>query len=335
MVDSVTRKYKTSGGAEAIESLVVRTLLPPPVGVGEMLPSYSLPDLSGNLVDLSSLKGRRRIVLLWDPECSYCKSVTEEVKAWERRPSEDAPELVIISSGSPEKVQALGFRSRVLLDPHFAVGTLLKAKGTPSAVVVDEEGRVASEVGAGIAGVFDLLGAVPYVPVSEEAVDAILKLAGTEKKDVVYDLGCGDGRIVIRAAKKFGAQAVGLDINPDLIREAREKAKKARVEHRVQFEERDALEAEIGDATVVTLYLLPRLLHPLASKLNRALKPGTRVVSCDFPPGRLGAGSGRQRGRIHAVPLYNPRAVLSDHPMLQASRGADERRSGVGVSDYR
>src|SRR5437588_6581134 len=98
---------------------------------------------------------------------------------------------------------------------------------------------------------------VPYVPTTEEAVKAMLKLADVKKSDVVYDLGCGDGRIVITAAKLYGARGVGVDINPDRVREARLNAKQAGVENLVKFVEADLFDADIKEASVVTLYLLP------------------------------------------------------------------------------
>src|SRR5580704_1838769 len=98
---------------------------------------------------------------------------------------------------------------------------------------------------------------VPYVPTTEVAVEAMLKLADVKKADVVYDLGCGDGRIVIAAAKNVGARGVGIDINPARIGEAKENAKKAGVENLVRFEENDLFQADIHEASVVTLFLLP------------------------------------------------------------------------------
>ena len=126
---------------------------------------------------------------------------------------------------------------------------------------------------------------VPYVPTTEKAVAEMLKLAGVKKTDVVYDLGCGDGRIVIAAAKNYGARGVGIDINPERIKEARENAKKAGVENLVTFQEKDLFEAEIADATVVTLFLLPQINLKLMPKLLKDLKPGTRVVSNTFDMG--------------------------------------------------
>jgi len=126
---------------------------------------------------------------------------------------------------------------------------------------------------------------VVYVPTTEPAVQAMLKLAGVKKTDVVYDLGCGDGRIVIAAAKEYGAHGVGIDINPVRISEAKENAKKAGVEHLVRFEENDLFEADIHEATVVTLFLLPTLNVKLRPKLMADLKPGTRIVSNTFDMG--------------------------------------------------
>lgn len=125
---------------------------------------------------------------------------------------------------------------------------------------------------------------VPYVPTTEPAVQAMMKLAGVKKGDVLYDLGCGDGRIVIAAAK-LGARAVGVDINPVRIAEARENAKKAGVEELVRFEENDLFEADIHEATVVSLFLLPNINLKLKPKLMKDLKPGTRIVSNTFDMG--------------------------------------------------
>jgi len=113
----------------------------------------------------------------------------------------------------------------------------------------------------------------------------MLKLANVTKSDVVYDLGCGDGRIVITAAKKYGARGVGIDINPERIKDARENAKKAGVEDLVRFEENDLFVADIKPATVVTLFLLPQVNLKLKPKLLSDLKPGTRVVSNTFDMG--------------------------------------------------
>jgi len=126
---------------------------------------------------------------------------------------------------------------------------------------------------------------VPFVPTPEKVVAEMLKMAQVSKDDVLYDLGCGDGRIVITAAKQFGCRGVGIDIDPRRIRESQQNAAKAGVTDRVQFFQMDLFEAEISEATVVTLYLLSEVNLRLRPKLLRELKPGTRVVSHEFSMG--------------------------------------------------
>lgn len=126
---------------------------------------------------------------------------------------------------------------------------------------------------------------VPYVPTVPEVVKAMLDLAQVSKNDTVYDLGCGDGRIVIAAAKEYGARGVGVDINPERIAEAQANAKSAGMGDRVKFVEGDLFDANIRDATVVTLYLLPGINLKLRPKLLKDLKPGTRIVSHSFDMG--------------------------------------------------
>jgi SAM-dependent methyltransferase len=123
---------------------------------------------------------------------------------------------------------------------------------------------------------------VQYVPTPYNVVDEMLRLTAVTKDDVVYDLGCGDGRLVITAAKRFGARGVGIDIDPQRISESRNNARQAGVADRVQFLEQDLFETDIRQASVVTLYLLPKLNVQLRPKLLRDLQPGTRVVSHDF-----------------------------------------------------
>ncbi|MBD1879706.1 class I SAM-dependent methyltransferase [Trichocoleus sp. DQ-A2] len=123
---------------------------------------------------------------------------------------------------------------------------------------------------------------VPYVPTPNEVVTAMLKMASVTQDDVVYDLGSGDGRLVIAAAKEFGAKGVGFEINPRLIQESNEKARLASVSDRVKFVEQDLFQTDLSEATVVTLYLLPKVNVQLRPKLLRELKPGTPVVSHQF-----------------------------------------------------
>ena len=123
---------------------------------------------------------------------------------------------------------------------------------------------------------------VPYVPTPPEVVAAMLKLGGVGKDDFVIDLGCGDGRIVVAAAKQFGAHALGIDIDPERIKEARENAQKEGVTDLVEFRQADLFDTDLRKATVVTLYLLPSVNMKLRPKLWRELKPGSRVVSHSF-----------------------------------------------------
>lgn len=125
---------------------------------------------------------------------------------------------------------------------------------------------------------------VPYVPTPEAVVQRMLELAKVSKNDLIYDLGSGDGRIVITAAKQYGAQGIGVDIDPDRIREANENARKAGVIDRVQFLQQDLFKTDISKATVVTLYLLPEVNLKLRPTLLK-LKPGTRIVSHAFDMG--------------------------------------------------
>ena len=126
---------------------------------------------------------------------------------------------------------------------------------------------------------------IHWVPTPPAVVDAMLKLADVKASDVVYDLGCGDGIIVTTAAQKYGARAVGIDIDPQRVKEATERAQKMGVSDKVKIVQGDLFEADIKDATVVTLYLLTSLNQKLMPKLKKELKPGTRVVSQSFNMG--------------------------------------------------
>jgi trans-aconitate methyltransferase len=126
---------------------------------------------------------------------------------------------------------------------------------------------------------------VIYVPTPYDVVDEMLRLAGVGKGDVLYDLGSGDGRIPIAAAKKFGIRATGIDIDPELVRQAEDNAKNAGVSGLVQFRQEDLFKTDFSDATVVTLYLQPHLNLKLRPRLWAELKPGTRIVSHQFDMG--------------------------------------------------
>ena len=139
---------------------------------------------------------------------------------------------------------------------------------------------------AGLANAQDLESKkiVPFVPTPQEVVDKMIELAGVKKGDVVYDLGSGDGRIVITAAKK-GARAVGFDVDGDLVKESRENIRKADLEKSAEIKQQDILTVDLSPATVVTMYLLPDVNLKLKPNLLKQLKPGSRVVSHAFDMG--------------------------------------------------
>jgi SAM-dependent methyltransferase len=123
---------------------------------------------------------------------------------------------------------------------------------------------------------------VAFVPTPPEVVTAMLELAGVEAGDVIYDLGSGDGRLVIEAARRYGVQGVGIDIDPERVKEATENARRAGVADKVTFVQGDLFDADVSRATVVTLFLLPALNVKLQPKLLQQLKPGARIVSHAF-----------------------------------------------------
>jgi predicted O-methyltransferase YrrM len=126
---------------------------------------------------------------------------------------------------------------------------------------------------------------VPYVPTPNEVVDRMLQLANVTGDDTLYDLGSGDGRIIITAAQRYGTRGTGIDINPELVQQSQANAQSANVADRVEFVQQDLFQTDLSNATVVTLYLLPDINLKLRPKLLRELKPGTRIVSHDFDMG--------------------------------------------------
>ncbi|OGQ84565.1 MAG: hypothetical protein A3F90_02880 [Deltaproteobacteria bacterium RIFCSPLOWO2_12_FULL_60_19] len=126
---------------------------------------------------------------------------------------------------------------------------------------------------------------VPYVPTPQEVVDRMLELAQVKKGDVVYDLGSGDGRIVVTAAKKYGVKAIGFEIDPERIRESHENIRKAGVGHLVEIRQQDIRTVDLSPASVLTMYLLPEVNLMLRPNIWSQMKPGSRVVSHDFDMG--------------------------------------------------
>jgi len=126
-------------------------------------------------------------------------------------------------------------------------------------------------------------GEVPFVRSTPEVIDRMLELAQVKPGDLVYDIGSGDGAIIIRAAKRYGVKGVGIEIDQDLVAKAQRNALREKVEHLVEFRVQDAFTADVSPATVVTLYMLPEFNAKLRPILERQLKPGTRVVCHDYP----------------------------------------------------
>jgi tRNA G37 N-methylase Trm5 len=152
---------------------------------------------------------------------------------------------------------------------------------------------------------FNIAGAqqpdVVFVPTPQEVVDKMLAMAKVGKGDVLYDLGSGDGRIPVTAAKRFGIRAVGIDIDPQRISEADENARRNGVSHLVQFKREDLFKTKFSDATVVTLYLLPDLNVKLRPRLLSELKPGTRIVSHQFG---MGTWQPEQKVELNGRTIY-------------------------------
>lgn len=145
---------------------------------------------------------------------------------------------------------------------------------------------------------------VPYVPTPEDVVSEMLRVAVVTQKDVVYDLGSGDGRVVIAAARDFGARGVGLEIDRHLVAESQNNAREAGVAHLVEIVHADLFRTDLSPATVVTFYLLPSVAEALRPKLLRELAPGTRVVSHNYG---MGDWEPRQSVRVderHVVHLW-------------------------------
>ena len=166
--------------------------------------------------------------------------------------------------------------------PCFLVGLFLSVAtllllGPAQSRIAD----AATPSGQGLAGA-TLIKQVPYVPTPQDVVDKMLELAKVTSDDVVYDLGSGDGRIVITAAQKYGAHAVGVEINPDLYRQSSSRIKELGLDDRAHIMCEDMFEVSVHRATVVTLYLLTSFNEKLRPKLERELRPGARIVCHDF-----------------------------------------------------
>lgn len=166
------------------------------------------------------------------------------------------------------------------MTPHPRRRTILLSAAAATGLMLLPFGRALAQITAAMPRLD-----VPYVPTPQQVVDKMLDLARVGKNDTLFDLGCGDGRIVVTAAKARGARGTGIDIDPVRIAEATENAKKAGVSDRAKFRVGDLFKTDFSTATVVTLYLLPNINAKLRPQLWKQLKVGTRVVSHAFDMG--------------------------------------------------
>lgn len=168
-----------------------------------------------------------------------------------------------------------------------ALGVLATALSAPSALAQEPTHRPRLDV--------------PYVPTPQDVVDRMLDMAKVRRDDFVMDLGCGDGRMLVTAAQKFGAPGLGVDINPERIREANENAKTAGIADKVKFEVRNLFQTPIGQASVLTMYLLPDVNLQLRPRILKEMKPGSRIVSHAFT---MGDWEADQRAQVGVRDIY-------------------------------
>jgi SAM-dependent methyltransferase len=142
---------------------------------------------------------------------------------------------------------------------------------------------------------------VPYVPTPDEIVSEMIRMAGISENDVVYDLGCGDGRIVITACQKTGARGVGVDIDPERISESRSNAKAANIESKVTFIQQDLFKADFSEATVLALYLLPEINVKLRPRILNDMRPGSRIISHNYSMGEWLPDTARHLDARHSI----------------------------------
>jgi len=155
-------------GGPAVMALLTNQPMPVPVPaggaplpasrIGEPAPDFSLPDLDGKPVALSDFRGKRTMLLFWSPFCGFCQQMLQDLRQWEVKRSKDAPEILVVSTGVAQENRVMGLRSRMVLDMGMTVGQQFGANGTPMAVLIDADGRVASEVAAGAEAVLALAG---------------------------------------------------------------------------------------------------------------------------------------------------------------------------------
>jgi len=249
-----------------------------------------------------------KILALASNEIAIRNVVKEEVRYFIRE--------IYTSSEWQEKIIPVGavhkYRAPAGLEIQFQSASGKKEyqldPGQAYAFRYDEKGEL--ELFEGSHGREDAVDLAPFVPTPMVVVEKMLEMAGVTKSDVLYDLGCGDGRIVVTAARKYGARGVGIDLDPRRIAESQERAKREGVTSLVRFFQQDVMKADFSEATVVALYLLPESNELLRPLLEKQLKPGTRVVSHNYEiPGWEEKQAGyevvtAEDGTQHTIYLY-------------------------------
>jgi precorrin-6B methylase 2 len=198
----------------------------------------------------------------------------------EPSPSPQSAPAYVPGERSDQRIATADPGERESASPSSGAAVTPNALGIPAAPLDASKGPSASAT-ASDAATTERTPDVVYVPTPQAVVDRMLKMAQVKKTDVVYDLGCGDGRIVITAAQRYGARAYGYDIDPVRVTEAKANVKAAKLEDLVTIEQKDIFTLDLSPASVVTLYLLPKLNVRLIPQLEQ-LKPGSRIVSHDF-----------------------------------------------------
>jgi hypothetical protein len=258
-----------------------------------------------NRIDLST---RPSVAAAFSPDATL-RNVTrgDIVYTIKPGPGGRAPRTRALRVGAVDRIAA-DLPVEITFDNGKRTGNAFIHPGKPYSFRYDQDDLI--RVYPGSHGRDDAADLAPFVPTPRPVVERMLRLAAVGPEDVVYDIGCGDGRMVIMAAKEFGARGVGIDIDAALIEECRAAAKREGVEGSVRFLHMDAVKARVTEATVLALYLLPESLETLEPNFERDLRAGVRIVSHNYKfPGwdaRLVRSEVMvdEKGREHAVHLY-------------------------------
>ncbi len=276
------RKSLRRGGISKISSEKIRINFPPSFFLVFLILFSFLSAFSFfSCRQTKSLNQEAEKVLAVAPnEIAIRNVVKEEVRYFIRRIYSDSGwEEKVISSGAVHKYKAPA-GLEIQFERASGSRDYQLDPGRAYAFRYDEQGEL--ELFEASHGREDAVDLAPFVPTPMAVVEKMLEMANVTKEDVVYDLGCGDGRIVVTAAEKYGARGVGIDLDPRRIAESQERAKRAGVTSLVRFLQQDVMKADFSQATVVTLYLLPESNELLRPLLEKQLKPGARVVSHNY-----------------------------------------------------